>query len=520
MWHPDEPDAAPGSNRENSKSNPEVTEPAAEPDGVVALRLAHASRAAGDLIYVARSDTRAARIAAVIQGCAPELVVLHLPPWDSLPYERASPSAAAMGRRMAVLNRLIERRNHPVHDAPPAILLTSPEAASQRLPPAEALAASTFEMRFGDTIDFPALEAYLARAGYVSVDQVASPGEAALRGEVIDLYSPPAEFPSRLSHAEGQIDAIRTYDPVSQRTIADSAEVVLDPASEILLDPAEARTPGMEQRLPRFYSRLDSIFDYLPEAALAADPESDERIESWAEQITDAYQHRLILRRSGGDEAVIPPGELYLGEDEWRQLNAARQRPDLPAAKAETGPNFVDAPDPADMARRYLRSRHSAGDRIVLVARSERQLRRLRRIAPAAATPIKSWDEGQDVAVALLIASLDAGFRYDGATVLAAADLWGPEGGAGPSSRRVLPEAELGIGDIVIHPDHGLGRLEGIETVAAGEFPEDFLRLSYAGPTAVLAPIQEIETIRRYGSGGCRGIARSARWRAVAQTPR
>ena len=74
------------------------------------------------------------------------------------------------------------------------------------------------------------------------------------------------------------------------------------------------------------------------------------------------------------------------------------------------------------------------------------------------------------------------------------------QGGKALSSRNLLPETELGIGDIVIHPEHGLGRLEGIETVGSGEFPEDFLRLGYAGPTAVLAPMHEIDRISRYGS--------------------
>jgi transcription-repair coupling factor (superfamily II helicase) len=63
-----------------------------------------------------------------------------------------------------------------------------------------------------------------------------------------------------------------------------------------------------------------------------------------------------------------------------------------------------------------------------------------------------------------------------------------------------LPETELSLGDIVIHPEHGIGRLEGLETVESGESPEDFVRLAYAGPTAVLAPIDEIDGIRRYGS--------------------
>ena len=221
---------------------PEASGPEAEPDGAVALSLADwAGRTGGYLIHLARGDTRAARIAAALRGLAPKIAVLHLPPWDSLPYERASPAAEAMGRRMAVLNRLVDRRNRHTPHRSPLILLTSPEAALQRLPPAEALAASPFQMQVGGSIDLAALEDYLARTGYTLVDEVESPGQAALRGEVIDVYSPAADFPSRLSHTEGKIDAIRSYDPASQRTIAEMSEVVLDPASEILLQPGDSR---------------------------------------------------------------------------------------------------------------------------------------------------------------------------------------------------------------------------------------------------------------------------------------
>jgi transcription-repair coupling factor (superfamily II helicase) len=399
-------------------------ETAAEPDGVVALRLiGWAARASGAVIYVARSDTRAVRLAAAVRGFAPELAVLHLPSWDSLPYERVSPSAQSMGRRMAVLNRLLATSDRRASSTAPLILLTSVEAASQKLPPGSALADSTYRLQPGDELDLPAFEDYLAWAGYAIVEQVENPGEAALRGEVIDLYPPAAECPSRLAHADGRIEDIRRYDSASQRTIGDAGELLLDPASEILLEPGQPRSAGMEQRLPRFYPRLDSIFDYLPEATLATDPEVEERAASWTDQIADAYRYRQIVGRTGAAEPPIPPETLYLSEDEWRSLLDLRERPDLGASDGEAGPNFTDTADPADAARRYLRRCHSGGDRIVLTAGAPRQLRRLARIAPVPAKSVNSWEDSESVDVAALIAPLEAGFRYDGAVVLAAADL-------------------------------------------------------------------------------------------------
>ena len=78
------------------------------PEGVVALLLAGWAQAVGTraVLHVARSATRAARLAVAARGFAPALEVLELPPWDCLPYDRASPLRALMGRRVAALRRL------------------------------------------------------------------------------------------------------------------------------------------------------------------------------------------------------------------------------------------------------------------------------------------------------------------------------------------------------------------------------------------------------------------------------
>ena len=89
---------------------PGVTPVVEPPEGVVALLLAWWATAAGPrgLIHVARSETRAERLARAAHGFAPGLEVVALPPWDCLPCDRASPSRAAMGRRIAALRRLTQ----------------------------------------------------------------------------------------------------------------------------------------------------------------------------------------------------------------------------------------------------------------------------------------------------------------------------------------------------------------------------------------------------------------------------
>ena len=101
------------------------------PEGLLAVRLLEWVQMTGSagLVHVARSETRAERLVRALQGFAPTLEVLMLPPWDCVPYDRAGPSPEIMGRRIATLRRLIEQPGSQ------RLLITTIDAAMQRLPP-------------------------------------------------------------------------------------------------------------------------------------------------------------------------------------------------------------------------------------------------------------------------------------------------------------------------------------------------------------------------------------------------
>ena len=109
---------------------------AAEPLGLLAVRLVAAAREAGarGLLHVAGSERRAEALGRLAARLDPDLLVVPFPPWDCLPYERVSPSAEAMGRRMAALRRLAGRGDAP------CLVISTPDALLQRVPPREALA--------------------------------------------------------------------------------------------------------------------------------------------------------------------------------------------------------------------------------------------------------------------------------------------------------------------------------------------------------------------------------------------
>ena len=472
------------------------------PTGALAVALLDLSEAARPLVHVARDARRLETLAAVLRALAPERTVAVYPEWDCLPLDRASPSRGVMGARAGVLRWLTDRAS------PPDLVLTTAPALLQRVPPPEVWASAHIELRVGERLDPEALTAELRRLGYGVDDRVDEPGEVAVRGRTIDIFPAAAPLPCRIEHEDGRITAIRSYDPVSQRSRVETERLVIDPASEIVAPsgaqtaPAEPFT-GQEHRLPRHYPRLAAVLDPVPGARLVIEAGVEARVAAFFEQLAEA--------REETDEADT---SLYLTPEDWAALKAERR---LAEAEAEegarvAGPAFVRERRPAAAFARTVRERLKAGDRVVLAGPKAPLRRLVREAAALGGDTVRLIDAWSEVAAAppgallAIEAPVEAGFRVPavGATVIAAADLFG--GAVAGEARRAaaLPigEVELRVGDVAIDRDHGLCVFEGLETIPGGEDgeEEDALRLRFADEAVLMVPASQADRVWRYGS--------------------
>ena len=136
------------------------------------------------VLHVARDDKRMAALQAALRFFAPGTPVFTFPGWDCLPYDRVSPNADISAQRMATLAGL-------VHEMPAQfILLTTINAATQRVPARSILRDAAFSARVGDRIDEAALRQFLVRMGFVQSPTVTEPGDYAVRGGIIDIFPP------------------------------------------------------------------------------------------------------------------------------------------------------------------------------------------------------------------------------------------------------------------------------------------------------------------------------------------
>src|ERR1700676_5577240 len=211
-----------------------------------ALLLVLFQRAATRPILFVVNDNRAVEdFLPVLRGfceltsaCDPESIV-SLPARDVLPFQNLSPHPELQEERATALWKIATGK---------ASIVVSPVAATAiLLRSADYYTDLARILRRGESIDTDALLAHLNTVGYSSADVVEMPGQYALRGGILDVYSPEAERPVRIEFFGDEVDSIRKFDPASQRSSSPVDEALLLPLTE---------TPVSEHLLGAIHTRL------------------------------------------------------------------------------------------------------------------------------------------------------------------------------------------------------------------------------------------------------------------------
>jgi transcription-repair coupling factor (superfamily II helicase) len=520
------------------------------PEGYDArLVLKEMARSAGPVLHIARDDKRLEAMRAALRFFAPEIPVVIFPGWDCLPYDRVSPNADISAARMATLAAL-------VHGLPDQfILLTTLNAAMQRVPAREVLKEAAFSARVNSRIDEDALRKFLVRMGFSQSPTVMEPGDYAIRGGIIDIFPPGESGPVRLDLFGDTLDGARRFDPATQRTTEKLEVVELAPVSEVILDEAaitrfrqnyriefgaagsddplyEAvsagrKHQGMEHWLPFFHERLETLFDYMPGASVTLDDQlTPARLARW-DSIVDQYETRKIAMDTKGRMDSVykptPPRLLYLDDTTWEtQIGAHRAVQFHPLPQA-SGPGVVDAG--GRIGRNFSPERQQ--ENISLFAALADHIKVRMTKGPVV---VASYSEGarerlsgliedeglaETIAVSdgrrigksglhLAVWALEHGFEAPDMTVISEQDVLGDRLIRKPKRRRkaenFLTEAQsLSPGDLVVHVDHGIGRYIGLEVVTAAGAAHECLLLEYAEESKLYLPVENIELLSKYG---------------------
>src|SRR5688572_14420302 len=429
----------------------------------------------------------------------------RFPDYETLPYEPISPPQDLLADRLLALHRLARGESET--------LVLEAGALLERLPPPEFIVSRSLYLAKGDRFDPTEMTKRLSEHGYLRVEQVAEPGEFAVRGAVFDIFPTGSAAPVRVDLFDDEIETLRTFDAETQRSAGKTDRIEILPAREFPFDEAaikffrerfrehfpvepgrcpvyrtisDAQLPaGIEYYLPLFFKATASLFDYLPADTLfvVLDGALDALETSW-QLVCERYEQL----KGDVERPVLTPKQAFFGPEELRARLGERPMLTLtPHASAEhenAGVTHALAGGIAateDRIDRWLRV--EPGERTLLVTSSpghREMLLELLRGRGYEPHVYSGWQEflAGDAALGITVAEVHDGFRFAQRRlrVVTATDLGMERPRQRQRKRRARdPEAvireltDLQVGAPVVHEDYGVGRYRGLTTLDRSE---------------------------------------------------
>jgi transcription-repair coupling factor (superfamily II helicase) len=470
--------------------------------------------------------------------------VAHLPAHDVLPYEGRSPHAEISEARAVSLWRFASGEID--------LLIASVQAALWRLKPREYYERLALSIARDQSIPYEEFTSFLAGAGYEKKTTCEMPGEYAVRGGIIDIFSPEALQPIRVELLGDTIESIRAFDANTQRSTNPIERATLLPLSEFVLGrgildrqrvtatagegsgredeglPA-GYFPGWEFReIPR-EQRNSVLFDLAAETVILEDePQSlDEAVEKYRKELAETFE-------ATEDALVEPPNRYILDEEEW-QL-ARQMAPRLGIEQLGLAAIAQDTLQTQPTTKLHgnvqafiaeVRTRIAAGEQVIASAASTGELERFADICHEYEVPYRVGELEENTTMARLAeegtttgvggaamvlakAPLAQGVVFNAAKLVlyGNADLF--ETLPQPQRPRARPKSasffsdfsDLKPGDYVVHADHGIGQFEGLRQITSEAATGEFMLLRYAEDAKVYLPLQRLDLIQKYQSLG------------------
>ena len=469
--------------------------------------------------------------------------VAHLPAYDVLPYESRSPHAEISEDRAVALWRFA------LGEAD--LLIVPIQAAVWRLREPEFYGELALTIARDQSIPHEQLLTFLSSAGYDKQVTCEMPGQFAVRGGIIDIFSPESPQPIRVELLGDTIESIRAFDPNTQRSTNPVERAALMPLTEFprhreVLDrlrvPSESAReddslpagfyPGWEFREVLHEERKSTIFDLGPDPLVLEDEPSllSDCLAKYRAQLQESFDE-------ADDTRAEPPSAYLFSDEDWshamqRLPRLAIEHLDLAREGSVSGRTLHTQPTTryhGDVAAfvAEVRGRITAGEHVLVSAASTGELERFADIChefelpycmgelEENATVTRLAEEGSGAAgpsMVLIKAPIEDGVVFVDAklALYGNADLFET---AAPSSKqraRSRPKtasffsdfSDLKPGDYVVHIDHGIGQFEGLRQVVVEGATGEFMLLRYAGDAKLYVPLARIDLVQKYQSLG------------------
>ena len=386
----------------------------------------------------------------------------------------------------------------------PLYIVTEPSALAERVVSKERLNDQTIRLETGQEVEVVALEKQLRALGFQEVDYVYEPGQFAVRGSILDVYSYSSEYPFRIDFFGDEIDTLRTFEVETQLSLQKRKQVEIVPelaqadheqlTSFLHLLPEE--TLIVTKDLHYVADRIGKIFDEgFSKSA------QTEQMEGKSEVEQEAIRQQMLA-----ETKLIGRGKFLTDALGFRRIETATS----PTHTAEAVITCETTPQPIfhknfDLLLQTLRDDAAGGKRVFILADSQKQNDRLREIfaskvsesggAPVAFTPVdRTLHEGfndETLGVALYTDHqiFDRFHKYT---------LRSDKAKQGKMALTMKELREMEPGDFVVHVDFGIGKFAGLVRVPAGESYQEMIRLVYQHGDIADVSIHSLYKISKY----------------------
>jgi transcription-repair coupling factor (superfamily II helicase) len=481
--------------------------------------------------------------------------VVRFPAHDVLPFENLSPHPDVQEQRAAALWKL--------STGAVDVLIAPVEAAALKLFDLEYYAGLAVTLKRGEEVDIETLTTHLASVGYTQMDIVEMPGQFTRRGGILDVYSPESDRPVRIEFFGDEIETIRKFDPETQRSQSGLDETQLQPLTEApvtepLLAAVNARLsrqrveiedeemaveaaaaggvsvfPGWEFFTP-VAGAEQSLLKLVPRSALIVDEPAMVRnqIDRWWNKVEQRHER-------SGIGSLVRPEDIYLRPEVLRAALDAHMGLDLDQLGAvdvlEQDATLGEIELPTRPTLRFhgsipalteqLKNLMKVETHIVLAAPHQGDVERLAtvlrdydvpyRLGSRAPRPGETMlDEGSylagDLRVPVIVRSpLAAGvvFGESNLVVFGANDLSDeadvaarPEPKRSKTAAFVSDFRDLGVGDYVVHVEHGIAQYQGLKEISQDGLSVEFMILEFAESAKLYVPLTRLDLIQKYRS--------------------
>jgi transcription-repair coupling factor (superfamily II helicase) len=527
-----------------------------------ALYLPLMARAAKQPVIVIVADNKAAealepllKAGCELTGAVDPARVVRFPAHDVLPFENLSPHPDVQEQRAAALWKL--------SSGAVDVLIAPVESAALKLFDLEYYAGLAVTLKRSEEVDIEVLTAHLASVGYTQVDLVEMPGQFTRRGGILDVYSPEFDRPVRIEFFGDEIETIRKFDPETQRSQSGLDETELlplteTPATEQLLAAVNGRLsrqrvetendemaveaavaggvsvfPGWEFFAPVAGAER-SLLTLLPRCALFVDEPAMVRSQ------IDRWWSKVELRHErSGIGSLFRPEDIYLRPEVLQASLDAHMGLDLDqlgavdVLEADTTLGEIELPTRPTLRfhgsipalTEQLKKLIAAEARIVLAAPHQGDVERLATVlreyevpyrlgsrAPRAGDTIleeASYMAG-DLRVPVIVRSpLASGVVFANANLIVfGANDFSDEAdvAARPVPRKSKTAAfvsdfrDLGVGDYVVHVEHGIAQYQGLKEIEQDGLSVEFMILEFAEGAKLYVPLTRLDLIQKYRS--------------------